>query len=326
MKRYGAIVFLGLGFVLGCFSGYWYLTYKDRADVSDNSRQVREGRGVYTNPLLECDIAADTISAPKVRFERAFKAQVAAMEGREGISEIAAYYRDLNSGPAFGVNQSNPFIPASLLKVPLMMAFYKHAESEPTLLTRTIPFIKKNVPELARPTIIPEKELTDGKEYSVEELISRMLTYSDNSAMELLYPLLPEQEYASLYKNLGVDDIDPNNPSTVLNVVEYSTFFRVLFNASYLSQASSEKALKVLTQSTFSSALRAGVPFQIDVAHKFGERDLGDGYYQLHDCGIVYVPNRPYLICVMTRGTNQKALENAIRDISKFTYDQVQKQ
>lgn len=70
--------------------------------------------------------------------------------------------------------------------------------------------------------------------------------------------------------NLGIDHIDPANAATALSVVEYSTFFRVLFNASYLSQASSEKALGYLAQSTFTAGLRAGVPAQVQIAHKFG--------------------------------------------------------
>lgn len=289
----------------------------------EEGRQIREGHGILTNPLLECDVAAGAIDAPKVRFEKELKTQVAAIDGRDGVADIAVYYRDLNNGPAFGVNQHTPFLPASLLKVPLMMAFYKHAESDPSVFEQKVTYNKATEVTLANPTILPEKKLTDGKEYGVQELLQRMIAYSDNSAMELLYPLLPEQEYVNLYANLGIEGIDSANPASALTVIEYSTFFRVLFNASYLTQASSEKALQILTESTFAEGLRAGVPYQIQVAHKFGERDLGDGLFQLHDCGIVYVPKRPYLLCIMTRGKSQKVLETAIQDISKFTYDQV---
>ncbi len=315
-----------IAFLLGGLLTYGGMSLVGDTSTNDTSRQVREGHGVFTNPLLECDIAADTISAPRMRFERQFKDQVSAIDGREGITEVAAYYRDLNNGPAFGINQNKEFFPASLLKVPLMMAFLKHAESDSTLLTKEVTFRKVNAPELAIQNILPDKALDDGKKYSVDELVQRMIAYSDNDAMETLYPLLPEKEYQDLYLNLGIDHIDPANAATALSVVEYSTFFRVLFNASYLSQASSEKALGYLAQSTFTAGLRAGVPAQVQIAHKFGERDLGDGFYQLHDCGIVYVPKSPYLLCVMTRGTNRKVLEDAIRDISKFTYGQVQKQ
>lgn len=285
--------------------------------------QVREGTGTYTNPLLECDIAPDTISAPKARFEREFRTKVEEVRKQYGVIEIAAYYRDLNNGPAFGVNQTKQFFPASLLKVPLMMAFYKAAEQNPTLLEKQIVFHKAATPVLANQIIKPTETLEEGKSYSVRELIERMIVYSDNEAMELLYPLLPEEEYQVLYRNLGIDDINTDNPLTDISVVEYSTFFRVLFNASYLTQKSSEEALSILTRSTFTHGIRAGVPDAVPVAHKFGERDLGDGYYQLHDCGIVYAPKSPYLLCVMTRGTSQEVLESAVKEVSAYTYTRV---
>lgn len=310
-------------FVLGASAVMVWDVYTASKSTVGQGRQIREGQGILTNPLLECDVAAGTIDAPKARFEKALNSRVASIDGREGVTDVAVYYRDLNNGPAFGVNQNIPFFPASLLKVPLMMALYKHAESDPALLDTKITYLKSSDVVLAIPTIPPEKRLIDGKEYGVQDLLLRMIAYSDNSAMELLYPLIPENEYTHLYENLGITDIAPSNPSSAISVIEYSTFFRVLFNASYLSQAASEKALLLLTQSTFSTGLRAGVPYQIQIAHKFGERDLGDGLFQLHDCGIVYVPKKPYLLCVMTRGKNQKALETAIRDISKFTYEQV---
>ncbi len=312
-------------FVLGiaCMAGF------DAAYTHPNSeqtaRQIREGGGTYTNPLLECDVAIGSINARKVRFERELEKEVATVESRDSISEVAVYYRDLNNGPAFGIRENEGFFPASLLKVPILMSFLKHAENNRDFLSKTVMFTKGSTPDLATPTINPEIILEDKHEYSVSALLEHMIMYSDNYAMEALYPLLPEKEYTELYERLGIKKFSMENAQTTLTVVEYATFFRVLFNASYLSQDASEQALELLARSTFKDGLRAGVPSNIQIAHKFGERDLGDGYYQLHDCGIVYIPKNPYLVCIMTRGTKQEDLKTAIKDISKFTYDQVTK-
>ncbi len=73
----------------------------------------------------------------------------------------------------------------------------------------------------------------------------------------------------------------------------------------------------------------AGVPSTVDVAHKFGERTTlasdteSTETKQLHDCGIVYFPENPYLLCVMTRGTDFKVLEGIISDISRMVYEEV---
>jgi hypothetical protein len=60
------------------------------------------------------------------------------------------------------------------------------------------------------------------------------------------------------------------------------------------------------------------------VAHKFGERESrdlqGNTSYQLHDCGVVYYPKRPFLLCVMTKGTDSDVLTKVIQDISQSIY------
>lgn len=278
---------------------------------------------MYTNPLLECDIALGAIDAPKVRFERDLKAKVAEIRARPEITELAVYYRDLNNGPSFGIYQDQEFFPASLLKTPLMMAFLKHAESRPGFLEQEVTYRKSQGPSYATQNIKPEVALVDGEKYTIEQLLEHLIKYSDNDALLSLYPLLPGREYQELFERLGLSKISLENAQTTLSVVEYSTFFRVLYNASFLNQEMSEKALGLLAQSTYMDGLRAGVPDAIPVAHKFGERDLGDGFYQLHDCGIVYEPNKQYLLCVMSRGKNQKDLANVIKEVSKFAYEKV---
>src|SRR6185437_13516132 len=92
----------------------------------------------------------------------------------------------------------------------------------------------------------------------------------------------------------------------------------------YLSPEMSEKALKLLSQTTFTSGIVAGVPKNIPVAHKFGERAYDtDATKELHDCGIVYFPNHPYMLCIMTKGTDFGSLATVLKTISQKTYDEV---
>jgi len=84
-----------------------------------------------------------------------------------------------------------------------------------------------------------------------------------------------------------------------------------------------EKALDLLSQVEFKQGLNKNIPQNIEVAHKFGERQLQDKSVQLHDCGIVYYPNHPYLLCIMTRGTNYNSLSNVIGQISGSIYSDI---
>jgi hypothetical protein len=51
----------------------------------------------------------------------------------------------------------------------------------------------------------------------------------------------------------------------------------------------------------------------------------GVAVQQLHDCGIIYRANNPYVICIMTKGLDQSVLAQVIADISKIVYDYVEK-
>ncbi|MEK7100775.1 MAG: serine hydrolase [Patescibacteria group bacterium] len=326
MRKNKTVVLVLVAFLLGSATAIAIdrvVAHKDTPIAA--SRQIREGGGVYTNPLLECDVAQGAIDAPKARFERDLESKVEDMLARPSITEVAVYYRDLNNGPSFGINQDKEFFPASLLKTPLMMAFLKHAETRPGFLTQRVTYQRSEAPESAHQTIRPDVALVSGEEYTVEQLLEHLIKYSDNDALTALYPLLPEKEYVSLFDRLGVKGVNLSDAQTTLTVVEYSTFFRVLYNASFLSQEMSEKALELLVGATYDGGLSGGVPRSVPVAHKFGERDLGDGFYQLHDCGIVYEPQKQYLLCVMTRGKNQNELSSVIKEISKYTYEQVSK-
>ena len=67
----------------------------------------------------------------------------------------------------------------------------------------------------------------------------------------------------------------------------------------------SEKALQLLTQSNYKGGIRAAIPAQYAIAHKYGERDVFDekgkrNTLQLHHFGIVYYTGKPYIIGIMT--------------------------
>ena len=90
----------------------------------------------------------------------------------------------------------------------------------------------------------------------------------------------------------------------------------------------SEKALSYMSEVDFKQGLVAGVPGGIAIAHKFGEKTVGASgeIKQLHDCGIVYYPNNPYLLCVMSRGDSFEYLDDTIREISHIVYEEVDRQ
>jgi beta-lactamase class A len=147
-----------------------------------------------------------------------------------------------------------------------------------------------------------------------------MVVFSDNDAMQLLINLLGEGNIRKTLSRMGVVETHLWEPDSV-SVKEYGGFFRVLFNASLVDRDLSEKALSWLAEVDYGEGLVKHLPKNVKVAHKFGERDFG-GAQQLHDCGIVYHPQRPYLLCVMTRGESREKLAPLIAEASRLVYEQ----
>ena len=245
---------------------------------------------------------------------------------KEGkITEIGVWFRDLEAGPTFGINERKDFIPASLLKLPLSMTFLALSEDDSELLTKKIRYgdVPSGVPSQM---FAPSDPVQKGNTYTIDELITHTLVYSDNIAAQLLYEYLLQYYPPSLletYRNLGVLPPGSDLNALSVNTKEYGAIFRMLYNISFLGVDMSEKLLALLAQSDFRSGLQKGVPSDIKIANKFGERFTDNGEKQLHDCGIIYYPGNPYQLCVMTKGADFEELKTIIGDISKAVYEEV---
>jgi len=310
------------GLILGFFSRNLFVTN----NLLDSITEIRNRKNYkFINPLLECDsnnISRDkNLDFLKNKLELFVNEQI---KTNPDISFTSIYYRDLNNGPWIGINERELFSPASLIKVPLLITYYKLAENNPDILDNKI--VNTELFNPKDQNIVPEITLSQSQEYTVSELLDRMIIYSDNQAYDLLLKNIDNRKLIETYNNLGVDiSLGFENPNgNILSVKQYASFFRILFNASYLSKDMSEKTLGLLSRVKFSQALVAGVPSNILVAHKFGERQYTNtGEKQLHDCGIIYLPNKPYLLCIMTRGKNIPIEENFVKQISSMVYQNI---
>lgn len=310
------LVGLGLGFV--------WANQMAKPEPSE-LRQVANSTGL-TSPLLLCEESGESISRELGDIKPAVERLVRQAVSRGDITHASVYFRDLNNGPWFGINEREEFRPASLLKVPLMMSYYKLAETNPGILGKRLKFEKEYIETLQFDSVVPPAKSAEvGKTYSIEELIDLAILYSDNQATGLLLQNLSEDQLRSTYRDLHIEDLLGPSSNGLVNIKEYTGFFRILYNSSYLSRSYSEKALDKLTQATYQDGLSAGVPGEIKVAHKFGESRTVDGEFQFHDCGIVYHPDKPYLICVMTRGSDLARLQKIIASVSEAVYQEVRR-
>ncbi len=311
------LTLLGIGFSIGHF------TIQKKTNLTP-AKPIRQANITYKyiDPLLAYDFPkANDITQYKVLSEKLEQLVTNAIQNKKA-ENISVYFKELQKGEWVGIHENDIYSPASLLKVPLMLAYLKIAESKPETLHQNVLIKATSIDNVQN--IKPTEHIEQGKTYTVADLIKYMIAYSDNDAAAALRSIIDAKDVEDAYTDLGLK-YPRNELGDSMTVKNYALYFRLLYNATYLDRDSSESALKILSETDFTQGLVAGVPNTIVVAHKFGERKIEKTnntiQQQLHDCGIVYVPNRPYVLCVMTKGSDLHTLTDILHDISKTTYE-----
>ena len=340
LKRYSSAVFT-VRFLIGfLFGAAIFLLIGIFLPITTAS-QIRNIRGAvlrestasyqYIDPLLSCEVGSEDAFPELSPIKSALQKDINADIAKGDASQISVYFRTLNGSKWFEINGNQPYAPASLLKIFVMMAYFKEADAtdNPALLQQKVRFEGSSNPEEDTPgEIIPH--LTNGKDYTIEQLIEQMIIYSDNDALNTLVDHFDSSTvnyFALLFKDLNIPSPVTQNEDTLafMTADAYAMSFRVLYSSTYLSERYSEKALSILAQAHYKDGLVDGVPSAVQVAHKFGLTTIPaangkPAQNQLHDCGIIYNPGHPYLLCIMTSGNSFGPLQRDIQELSATAY------
>lgn len=328
---YGLLI---LAFIAG-MGVFWFINiFREDKTIVEPLRMgdLNTNEYKYINPLLAINDITDETPREYVDLRQSINSFIQSKINSGDIDIASVYVRDVSLAKGFDINKDEQYSPASLLKVPTMIAYFRLAEIDPSVLSRKISYVQKtdyNVQEHIKSPV----HIESGKTYTIEELIEYMIKYSDNNAATLLVEHFNDSgSYAYLnnvFNDLGVHTVSLD--SDFITVKTYSLFFRVLYNATYLGKNMSEKALGILTQTDFKGGISAGVPESITVAQKFGEFTMQSPSgniekRELSNCGIVYYPDHPYLLCVMTKGDSFDSLQKVIAGISGQVFNYYKKQ
>ncbi len=230
--------------------------------------------------------------------------------------EVGIFIQDIRTGSWSGLNERKGFIPASLLKIPIMLAVLKNIERGTLSLQTKIQIEQEDIDQSYQSGI----DRRVGEEVAVTQLLEDMISYSDNTAKNALKRQITSNELDSIFKHVGIENpyrAPPNNQT--VSPRDYIRLFKALYYSTYLSPELSQLGLELATDTSNENMLSAGVPPGTQVAHKFGI--YGEGSLALHDCGIVYHEKNPYYICIMTQNIPIDKAARLIRDISQTTYE-----
>jgi beta-lactamase class A len=229
------------------------------------------------------------------------------------------YFEDLNTGAWIGINKRDDFVPASLLKVPLMVATLKDVESGEITLETTVQLHHEDLD--TRSGSLWTKGA--GYEISVKELLTYLIKESDNTAVLTLYRnFLTVEEINEAKLAMG---LPTTNEATydAIGPKQYSNILRSLYYSAYLRRTFSELGLSIMSETDYNQQIPAGVPDDVQISHKIGffyEEGKLSGH---HDCGIIYHPQKPYILCVMSKHTTLQEANYFISEVSRITYEHV---
>lgn len=289
-----------------------FLTETVSAQTS-SSKSLRQEGFYFTNPLLDC--VDRVVYQPP--FQKQVENQIKTLVKDGNAQRISVYFRQLNTGYAFSINDDEKFAPASMLKVGDLIYILQTVDEKKASLTDSV-FYEGNFQYSQ--TNKRTGTLGSNQWVTVERLLRDMIILSDNLSVEILEKYTGKTAaWRDVMLDMGISIPMSIGRINVISAKEYASLFQILYNCTYLSTELSDWALRLLSSTTFVKGIVRGVGEDLIVANKYGLRNTPNSF-QLHETAIVYLEGNPYLIAIMTEGQSAEDLANCISSIAKTVH------
>jgi beta-lactamase class A len=196
--------------------------------------------------------------------------------------------------------------------------------------------------------VVPDSTILEqnsqGKEFSLTELLKYMLDESDSTSSDALLRLIGGPKVVTQYlQSFGVNDIVVANPEKEIqqdNAVQYRNYatpdaaiilLRKFHEGQGLSKSSQALLLRWMTEaSTGKKRIKGLLPKGTVVAHRTGTSKTVNGVTAAtNDVGLVTLPNGQHLaitVFVSDSKADMATREAAIAKISRAVWDELNKQ
>lgn len=231
------------------------------------------------------------------------------------LRAFAVATHDYESGTSFEIDADRWFHAASVIKVAILLALLKNADSNALRLDDPL-HVRNRFVSIADGSIYridrnrdgdPECHRRVGRTMHLSELARAMIVRSSNLATNLLLDLLGIPNIRRVLADAGVQGVRiirgvEDNAAFERGLINEMTaggarqIFRVGCEEGFLREESRKLMKEILLAQEFNSMIPAGLPNGVKVAHKTGEISTHS-----HDAGVVYPPDRkPYVVSIFT--------------------------
>lgn len=275
-------------------------------------------------PLLDPSVNNPSVHQEIINFDP-LRQNLKAYLARLNVDH-SLYFEYLPNGINIRDGDDNVSQAASLIKAPLVMDLYKLAEQGKLNLDNqsTVEPVDINTdPLYGNPT-----GLKAGDKISLRQAAQITLKYSDNTTLNVIkdriLPLVDStsDSFRSLDLSYTVGGLADNEQLSI-SARSYASVLKCLYYACFNTPQDSTQIITYLMNSADPNRLAAGVPAGIKVAHKVGS----GGAPAQSDCGIIYYPAKPYLICLMffkiSNSTASAQVDSYFKTVSQMIYQYI---
>ncbi len=252
------------------------------------------------------------------------------VQGRVGVKAIV-----LETGQSEALNGEQRFPMQSVYKLPIAMAVLDQVDRGKLKLDRKVRIESSDIVQIS--AALDRK--SQGKEFTVAELLQYMVSNSDNTACDVLLRLIGGPKMVDQYlQNLGLKDIVVANTEKELaqdQAAQYHNYttpdaiavlLRAVQEGRGLSKSSQALLQRLMTQtSTGLKRIKGLLPPGIVVIHKTGTSSTVNGVTAAtNDVGLVTLPNGHHLaiaVFVSDAKADLATREAAIAKIARSAWD-----
>jgi len=247
-----------------------------------------------------------------------------AAEEFDGVMGVSV--KDLTTGDTLSVNGDEQFLAASSIKIPILIELHKKAKAG-TLNLETEVTVKDDV-KVGGTGVI--KELGDVT-LTIRDLATLMITVSDNTATNILIDIAVMDDVNTTMEELGLNTTRLRRKMQDYEAIaqgkenhstpnEFTRLMEILHTSEGLDPWIAEQTLNILRKPK-TTAINRLLPYDVEIASKYG--NMRNSYC---DVALVYHPQSPYIITVMTKyiptdDIRKQRTIDAISEVSKTAYD-----
>lgn len=256
-----------------------------------------------TTSIINNITPKNNLDVDKLKQELASQTQ--GLTGTYGI-----WLQAIDGSFSLGISQNDKFEGASLFKVPLMIAYYQKVDKGD--LNPSSSYTLKYVDKQAGSGKL--SSLPAGTILTYSDLVKEMAQSSDNTAFEIMGKIVGWNSINQVIKEIGMTNTSFDKSSTT----PYDTglLFLKLEKGNLISTKSKNELLNFLTNTQFENLIPAGIPKDIQVAHKYAASGS-----ELNDAGIIFVKGKPFILVVLSKNINFSQAQTAIPNIAKIVYN-----